>query len=47
MIKEFTSVSDPYEAPESLELVLDAGRGSVDEEADQVLRILRYDGLVV
>ena len=30
VLKEFTGVSDPYEAPFALELVLDAGQGSVD-----------------
>ena len=41
VLKEFTGVSDLYESPGSPELVLDAGRGSVDEEADQVLKLLR------
>ena len=45
-IKEFRGVSDPYEAPESPELVLDAGRGSVDEEVEQVLKIVRNAGFI-
>ena len=41
VLKEFTGVSDPYEPPESPELTLNAGHGSVDGEADQVLKLLR------
>ena len=46
VIKEFTGVSDPYEAPVSPELVLDAGQGGVDEEAEQVLKIVRNAGFI-
>src|SRR5574337_1672468 len=37
VIKEFTGVSDPYEAPMSPELVLNAGQGSVDEKVEAIL----------
>jgi len=37
----FTGVDDPYESPETPELVLDAAGGSPDELADQVVAQLR------
>ena len=46
VIKEFTGVSDPYEAPEKPELAINAGRGSVDEEANEVLGLLRNAGFI-
>lgn len=46
VLKEFTSVSDLYEPPEKPELVLDAGQGSVDEEAEAVLALIRAAGFV-
>ena len=39
-------MSDPYEAPDSPELTLNAGQGSVDAEADQVLKLLKDAGFV-
>ena len=47
VIKEFTSVSDPYEAPESPELVLDAGRGMVEDEANCVLEMIQNAGFLI
>ncbi len=46
MIKEFTGVSDPYEAPVSSELTLNAGHGSVDEEAEAILSLIKSSGFV-
>ncbi|MDE2024799.1 MAG: bifunctional sulfate adenylyltransferase/adenylylsulfate kinase [Gammaproteobacteria bacterium] len=46
VLKEFTGVSDPYEAPVSPELMLNAGHGSVDEEAEAVLALIRAAGFV-
>ena len=46
VLKEFTGVSDPYEAPVTPELVLDAGHGSVDEEAEAILSLIKSAGFV-
>lgn len=45
-IKEFTGISDPYEAPETPELVLDTEGTEVDYCAQQVLLKLEGMGLV-
>jgi sulfate adenylyltransferase len=45
-IKEFTGISDPYEAPETPELRLDTERTEVDHCAHQVLLKLEQLGLV-
>jgi adenylylsulfate kinase len=45
-IKEFTGVSDPYEAPSSPEIVLDTEAHSPDESAQIVLERLEQLGLV-
>ena len=45
-IKEFTGISDPYEAPESPELILDTEGTEVDYCAQQVLLKLEGMGLV-
>lgn len=44
LIKGFTGVSDPYEPPIKPELVLNAGQGSVDEEAGRVLDLIHAAG---
>ena len=46
VIKEFTGVSDPCEAPVSSELTLNAGHGSVDEEAEAILSLIKSSGFV-
>lgn len=46
VLKEFTGVSDPYEPPASPELNLNADYGGVDEEANQVLRLIRESGFI-
>ena len=45
-IKGFTGIDDPYEAPEKPELVLDGGKKSIDECADEVLAYLQSKGLL-
>ncbi|MGH2924660.1 MAG: adenylyl-sulfate kinase [Solirubrobacterales bacterium] len=45
-IKEFTGVSDPYEAPESAELVIDTEAQSPEESAQQILVYLEGEGLI-
>jgi adenylylsulfate kinase len=45
-IKEFTGVSDPYEAPENPELVLDTENETVEESADKVLSYLEQNGFI-
>lgn len=43
-IKGFTGIDDPYEAPESAELVLDADTKSIDELAEEVVAYLDANG---
>ncbi|MBS0265462.1 MAG: adenylyl-sulfate kinase [Planctomycetes bacterium] len=45
-IKGFTGIDDPYEAPEQPELVLDGGKKSIDECADEVIAYLQKHGLL-
>src|SRR5207247_4186774 len=45
-IKEFTGVSDPYEAPESPELVIDTESQTPEESAQQILSYLEAQGLI-
>src|SRR5205823_9200300 len=45
-IKGFTGIDDPYEAPEKPELVLDGGKKSIDECADDVMAYLKSNGLL-
>ncbi len=44
IIKEFTGVSDPYEAPPNPELVVDTGTESVEESVEKVLGYLAKNG---
>jgi sulfate adenylyltransferase len=44
IIKEFTGISDPYEAPEDADLVLDTTGLSVAESAERVLQLLWREG---
>ncbi|MEJ2089633.1 MAG: adenylyl-sulfate kinase, partial [Gammaproteobacteria bacterium] len=37
VIKEFTGISDPYEAPEHAEMVIDTSDITIDQAAQQVL----------
>ncbi len=43
-IKNFTGISDPYEAPEKPELVLDSNNKGIDELAGEVVAYLRQKG---
>ncbi len=45
-IKEFTGVSDPYEPPESAELVLDTEQQAPEESAQQILVYLEERGFI-
>jgi adenylylsulfate kinase len=45
-IKEFTGVSDPYEAPENPELVLDTENQSPEESAQQIIAYLEERDLI-
>ena len=46
LIKQFTGISDPYEAPEDAELVIDTSAASPNEIAEQVLAYLQEQGYV-
>lgn len=45
-IKNFTGISDPYEAPEKPELVLDSNNKGIDDLADEVIAYLDKKGLL-
>lgn len=45
-IKNFTGISDPYEAPEKAELVLDSDNKGIDELADEVIAYLKKNGVI-
>ena len=45
-IKNFTGVSDPYEAPEHAELVLDSDNKGIDELAGEVVEFLKTRGVL-
>jgi adenylyl-sulfate kinase len=46
IIKNFTGVSDPYEAPENPEVVCDTSKESIEQSAEKILAYLRKRGLV-
>ena len=45
-IKEFTGVSDPYEAPENPELVIETESQTPEESAQQILDYLEAQELI-
>ncbi|WP_028079236.1 adenylyl-sulfate kinase [Solimonas soli] len=45
-IKNFTGISDPYEAPQSPELVLPSHKMSVEEEVEVLLKLLKTRGII-
>ena len=45
-IKNFTGVSDPYEAPEHAEVVCHSDRETVNESLDKILNVLRQKGYI-
>jgi len=46
IIKNFTGISDPYEAPESPEVVVDTSKETIEQSAEKVLAFLRKRGLL-
>jgi sulfate adenylyltransferase len=44
IIKEFTGISDPYEAPEDAELVIDTEELSPEEAVQEILIALERQG---
>ena len=46
LIKEFTGISDPYEAPTDAEVVIDTGAMSAEEAAQQIILHLERQGYV-
>jgi adenylylsulfate kinase len=45
-IKNFTGISDPYEAPEKPELVLDSNTKGIDELSNEVIAYLKANGYI-
>ena len=45
-IKNFTGVSDPYEAPTNAEIVVHTGNESIEESAGKILAYLEGKGLI-
>ena len=46
IIKNFTGISDPYEAPSSPEVCVNTSEESIEESAEKILAYLRGEGLV-
>ncbi|MBI5454671.1 MAG: adenylyl-sulfate kinase, partial [Deltaproteobacteria bacterium] len=46
IIKEFTGISDPYEAPENAELVIDTRDCSPDEASQRIILKLEQMGFI-
>jgi sulfate adenylyltransferase len=46
ILKEFTGISDPYEAPEDAEVVIDTGELSAEEAAQQIFLYLEREGYI-
>ncbi|HKD65657.1 MAG TPA: bifunctional sulfate adenylyltransferase/adenylylsulfate kinase [Candidatus Binataceae bacterium] len=46
IVKEFTGISDPYEAPQDAELVIDTTEVSPDEAAQQIILHLEREGYI-
>jgi adenylylsulfate kinase-like enzyme len=44
VIKNFTGVTSPYEAPEKAEIEIDSSKISVAESVDHVIRYLESQG---
>jgi adenylylsulfate kinase len=47
IIKNFTGISDPYEAPEKPEIVVHTGKESVEESGRKILDYLKGRELLV
>jgi adenylylsulfate kinase-like enzyme len=46
IIKNFTGISDPYEAPENPEVTVDTSKETIEESAEKILAFLRKRGLL-
>lgn len=46
IIKNFTGISDPYEAPETPEVIVDTSKESIEESAGKIMSYLRKRGLL-
>jgi sulfate adenylyltransferase len=46
LIKEFTGIDDPYEAPEKAEVVIDTSELSAEEAAQKVILFLEAEGFI-
>ena len=46
IIKEFTGISDPYEAPADADMVIDTTRLTAEEAAQQIVLHLEKEGYV-
>ncbi len=46
VIKNFTGISDPYEAPENPEVIVDTAVETIEQSAEKILAFLRKRGLV-
>jgi sulfate adenylyltransferase len=46
IIKEFTGISDPYEAPEDAEVVIDTGALTPEESAQEIILHLESEGYI-
>jgi len=47
IIKQFTGIDDPYEAPKNPELVIDTTAGTPEEHAETVIKYLKEKGKIV
>ena len=45
-IKNFTGISDPYEAPENAEVIVHTGSESIEESAGRIISYLEEQGLL-
>ncbi|MDP5138694.1 adenylyl-sulfate kinase, partial [Rheinheimera baltica] len=45
-ISHFTGISDPYEAPEHADLVLDTSTLSLEDSVQQLLQLLKVKGMI-
>jgi adenylyl-sulfate kinase len=46
IIKNFTGISDPYEAPENAEVTVDTSKETIEESAAKILAYLKKRGLL-
>ncbi len=45
-IKNFTGISSDYERPENAEIIIDGGRTSPEDAADQIIAVLEQRGFI-